>query len=229
MGQGNVQPPRPQSGKQLGLMALLLAKAGLRVSLGKPAPQLRQQDLREGQQATHRQRPRHPASDFRRPVGKTARNGQKFARRGGELPPTFGQRQALGMAENEQLQPETRLQMPDGGRNRRRGHIHLLRRKRHRPAIGHRDQVFQLAKGKAQSHGSSFVWDKANAKGRALKAVCFRSGSEDRKQNATYPAPGLSWFAFNLIQIERKPHKRGQRSPGTPYFGASRGSRARWT
>ena len=38
-----------------------------------------------------------------------------------------------------------------------------------------------------------------------IKAFCVCSGSPDQTQNATYRMAGLSWFAFNLIQIEGKP------------------------
>ena len=38
------------------------------------------------------------------------------------------------------------------------------------------------------------------ARGASPKALCTGSGSPDQMQNATYPTPGLSWFAVKLLK-----------------------------
>lgn len=115
---------------------------------GKSAQQARDDPRCKGDKAAEIELAREPATEIQSGEAKLVGMGNQLARLAEQPPPGSGQRKALGMVAQEQLDPEPAFQLGNRRRNRRLRDIELARRTGDAAGIGRRNEISQMLERK---------------------------------------------------------------------------------
>jgi hypothetical protein len=125
-------------------MGFVKTNLGLGKLAGKSAQQAWNDPRREGDKAAEIELAGEPAAEIQSSEAKLVGMGDQLARLAEQPPPSGGQREALGVVAQEQLDSEPAFQFGNRRRDRRLRDIQFARRTRDPAGIGRGDEISKM-------------------------------------------------------------------------------------